>query len=183
MKKGEKKKLNKIAILSTTIIIVTLIIGIVVICVPFLNKNKSLRAEILHQRDKNVLIGKIRAISKHLRVYKKRVPEGRGVSWLLSEVSEMAEKEQIEVISIKPGTPETRTLYTKIYVTMEINSTYKQLGMFLSRVESSEKFMRVENIDTKRLDLDEKFEIKKGKFKAFDVKSQIVISTIILKDK
>lgn len=182
MKKGEKKKLNNIVILSAVIIIVTLVTGTAFICLPFLNKNKSLRAEILHERDRNVLVGKIRALGKHLKVYNKRIPAQRGVSWLLSVVSDMASKEQIELSSIKPGAPEDRGSYTQLYVILETISTYHQLGRFLSRVESSEKFLRVEDINIKRLDLDGDFKEGTTKFKTFDVKGHIVISTIVLKE-
>jgi Tfp pilus assembly protein PilO len=182
MKKSEKKKVNKIIIVSAIIIIAALFIGTAFIYLPFLNKDKSLRAGILEERDRNVLIGKIRALGKHLKVYIQRLPEGRGVSWLLSDVSDMASKEQIEVVSIKPGAPEDKGLYATLYVTMDTISTYHQLGKFISRVESSKKFLRVESVNIKRLDLDEGFNTETSRLKSFDVKGHIVISTVVLKE-
>ena len=61
-------------------------ISVMFIYVPFAEKNKSLRSDILTERDKNVLIGKIKALGKHLKVYDQRIPEYGGVSWLLGEV-------------------------------------------------------------------------------------------------
>ncbi len=60
-------------------------------------------------------------------------------------------------------------------------STYHQLGKFISRIESSEKFLRVELIEIKRLDLDENFDKNATELRSFDVKSRIIISTIVLK--
>lgn len=183
MKKNVKTQPNKIIILSIAIATVTFVIGTVFIYAPFINRNKALRSEILIERRKNILIGKIRAFGKHLKVYDKKIPEeGRGVSWLLSEVSDMAGKENIEVTSIKPGVPEDRGLYTKLYIVMDVTSTYNQFGMFISKVESCEKFLRVEQLTIKRRDMDKDFNKDTSKFKSFDIKASIVISTVIFKE-
>lgn len=181
-KKTEKKTWNKLIIVNAVIIALVLAIGAIFIYLPFTNKNKMLRADILQQRDKNILIGKIKAMSKHLKVYDKRVPEGVGVSWLLGETSNIASKEHVEISSIKPGNPEDYGLYTKLFVIVDVASTYNQLGRFVAGIESSEKFLKVESINIKRMDLDDKFEEGSGKFKAFDVKANIVISTIVSKE-
>jgi Tfp pilus assembly protein PilO len=180
--KKEKKTVNKFVIVSIVIIVSILLIGAIFIYKPFNDETKSLRAEILKERDKNILIGKIRAISKHLKVYDKRIPEQEGVSWLLGEVSSMASKEHIEIPYIKPGNPEDYGLYTKLFVVVDIASTYNQLGRFVAMIESSEKFLKIESLNIKRMDLDEKFEKGSTKFKAFDIKGNIVISTVVSKE-
>lgn len=182
MKKGYKKKPNKIIVFSAAIIAATFIIGTLFIYMPFSNRKIMLRSGILRERDRNLLIGKIRALSRHLKVYKKMIPEGRDVSWLLSTASDMATNEQIEISSIKPLTPEDRGLYTKLCVTLDTVSTYDQLGRFISRIESYEKFLRIERIDIKRLDLDKEIDKDETRFKPFDVKATVVISTIVLKE-
>ncbi|PIW68240.1 MAG: hypothetical protein COW10_03640 [Candidatus Omnitrophica bacterium CG12_big_fil_rev_8_21_14_0_65_42_8] len=182
-KKIENKTWNKLVIVNIVIVVLVLAIGAIFIYLPFTNKNKMLRADILKERDKNILIGRIKAMSKHLKVYDKRVlDEGVGVSWLLGETSNIASKEHVEISSIKPGNPEDYGLYTKLFVIVDIASTYNQLGRFVTGVESSEKFMKVESINIKRMDLDDKFEEGSGKFKAFDVKANIVISAIVSKE-
>ena len=182
MKKSIKKKPDKIVILTIVVVTVTLVIGIFFIYVPYLNNNKTLRSNVLHERDRNILIAKIRANNKHLNVYEKRIPSGRGVLWLLGEVSDMATKEQIEISSIKPGSPEDMKLYTRLYVVLEAICEYAQLGKFISRIESSENFLKVEEINIARLDFDEEFNREATKFSDFDIKSHIVISTIVLKE-
>jgi len=182
MKKREKKKPNKVIIVSALIVVITLAIGVFFIFMPFLNNRKSLRANILNERDRNALLGTVRALDKHLKVYEDRVPEGRGVSWLLNEVSDMAAKGKIEVSSIKPGSPEDGGSYTKLYVTLDTISDYHQLGKFIASVESSGKFLRVEDIKVKRLDLEEDFKESESDFAAFDAKASIVISTFVLKE-
>ena len=181
MKKIEVKKINKVVILHAIVIIVTFAIGFLFIYRPFLNKNKTLRVQILQERERNILVGKIRALGKHLKVYEDMLPEQKNVSWLLARISDMASKENIEITSIKPGDLEDRGLHTKLYVALDTISTYHQLGKFISRIESSEKFLRVELIEIKRLDLDENFDKNATELRSFDVKSRIIISTIVLK--
>jgi len=181
-KQIEKKKTwNKLIIVNAVMITLVLTIGIVFIYMPFTNKNKSMRADILRERDKNILIGKIKALNKYLKVYDKSVPKDEGVSWLLGGVSDMASEEHVEVSSIKPGNPEVYELYAKLFVIVDVCCTYNQLGRFIADIELSEKFMKVESINIKRMDLDDKFEKDSGKFKAFDIKANIVISTIVPK--
>lgn len=181
-KKKEEKTYSKLLIVSIAIAALILVVGAIFIYKPFSDKTKSLRSEILKERDKNVLIGKIRAIGKHLRVYDKRIPEQGGVSWLLGEVSNMASREHIEIPSIKPGNPEDYGLYTKLFVMVDIACSYDQLGKFIAMVESSEKFLKIESLNIKRIDSDEKFEKGSGKLKAFDIKGNIVISTVVSKE-
>ncbi|MFA5388253.1 MAG: type 4a pilus biogenesis protein PilO [Candidatus Omnitrophota bacterium] len=178
----EKKNWNKLVIFNVVMIAAALTVSIVFIYMPFSERNKSIRTDILKERDRNVLIGKIKALGKHLKVYDKRIHQGTGVSWLLGEISGMASKENIEISSIKPGNPEDYGLYTKLFVIVDITSNYNQFGRFIAAIESSEKFMKVESVNVKRMDLDDKFENGSGKFRAFDVKANIVISTIVPKE-
>jgi Tfp pilus assembly protein PilO len=94
----------------------------------------------------------------------------------------MASKERIDVASIKPGNPEDYGLYTKLFVIVDMVSNYSQLGKFIAGVESSEKFLKIESVNIKRMDLDEKFEKASSKFRAFDVNANIVISTVVPKE-
>lgn len=182
MKKGAKKPQDKLIIATAVIIIAVVITGVVFIFMPFSEKTRSLKADILKERDKNVLIGKIRALGKHLKVYEKRIAQDGTVSWLVGDLADIASKEKIELSSIMPGSPEDYGLYAKLYVTMNIASTYNQLGRFISKVESSEKFLRVEKIEIKRMDMTEAFEKGSGKYKAFDVRTNVIISTFIPKE-
>jgi len=182
VKKIAKKKINKVVVLSVVVVVVTLFTAVVLIYLPFLNKTNSLRQDILKERERNILIGKTRALGKHLKVYKKQIPQGRGVSWLISVISDTASKEGIDISSIKPGAPEDRQLYTKLHVILDTISTYSELGKFISKIESSDKFLRVERVDIKRLDLDEDFDEVAEKFEPFNIKGNIIISTVVLKE-
>lgn len=177
-----KIKINKIILLNVSVVIVTLFIGWVFIYMPFSNKHSFLKDEILLEEARNVLIAKVNILNKHLAFYKSKIPEGKDDIWLLREVSDMLTQEGVELISIKPGSLDDNILYIKLYVTLDTVSTYNQLARFISRVESSEFFLKVENINMKRLDLDEDFDKYKDAFKGFDIKASLVVSTIVLKE-
>jgi Tfp pilus assembly protein PilO len=183
MKKKKAPRPNNIVIVSILIGVVTVSIGIAGIYVPFSRKTRELREETLREREKNVLMGRIRALDKHIAVYNKRVPDPeRGISWLLSEVSNMAAAEHIEISYMKPGVPEDKGLYTRLYIVMDTLSSYGQLGRFIARVESHEKFFRIEDLTIKRCDSKEGFDRQTSKFKPFDVTAHIVISTATFKE-
>lgn len=180
--KTKEQTSSRLLITSAVVVVLVLTIGTAFIYLPFTHKNKSLRADILKERDKNLLVGKIKALNKYIKIYNKRIPDAGNVSWLLSEISNMASKERIEISSIKPEKEVDYGLYAKLSVVVDMASTYNQFGRFIAGIESSEKFLKVESVNMKRMDLDERFKEGSGKFKAFDIKANIVISTIISKE-
>ncbi|MCX5687038.1 MAG: type 4a pilus biogenesis protein PilO [Candidatus Omnitrophica bacterium] len=182
IKKNGNERWNKIVIVNAIIVVLVLAIGIPFVYMPFAERNKTMRADILKERDKNVLIGKIKGLGKHIKIYDKRIPDAQSVSWLLSMVSNMASKEDIKISSITPGEPEDYGLYTKLSVIVDMTVTYNQFGKFIAAIESSEKFLKIESVNMKRLDLEDKFEKNSIQFKAFDIKANIVISTIMRKE-
>jgi len=182
MKINKKEIPNDIAILTAAIILLVSFIGSVFIYMPFRGSAKKVESGISIERNRNVLIAKTRVLREHLNAYLERMPKSSESSWLLEEVSNIASKERIEVSSIKAGSPEKIGHYTKLYVLLEVYSTYHQLGKFLSKIESQEKFFKVETLNMKRLDFDENFERLAKKYKAFDVKANIIIATLVLKE-
>lgn len=179
-KQAVSKTFNKIHIITAVIVAVSFIIGILFIYKPFIEKNRALRAEILQQREKNVLIGKIRGFNKHIQVYEKRIEKNTNISFFISIISDMASKENVDVSAIKPGVSEIHNKYTKIYLIVDTDSVYANLGRFISKVESFEKFFKIESINIKRIDSVSGYDRETSKFRPFDVKANIVISTIIL---
>jgi Tfp pilus assembly protein PilO len=177
----QKQVWTKLFIVSAIIVILTGL-GATFIYIPFTAKSKTLRDDILKERDKNILIGKIKALNKYIKIYDKKILGSGDVSWFLGEVSNIASKERIEVTSIKPGSPEPYGLYSKVFVIVDITSTYSQLGRFIADIESSEKFLKIENVNIKRMDIDEKLAKGQVKFKAFDVKASVVISAVSAKE-
>ena len=175
-------KINKSQLIATTAVIFISASVILSVYLPFKRQSLSFRSDILAERENNILLGHISVIHKYLDVYKKQIPDISGVSAFMGDISEMARKENVEIISIKPGAPEITELYTKFYVTLDIKSPYKQLGSFVSRIESSDKFFMVEGMKAKRLDMERDVKDKSDSFKAFDVTASLVLSAYSFKE-
>jgi len=166
---------------AAAIVVCTIFIGLVFIYIPFENKAKEFKSKISVEKDKNDIIARINTTGKRLEFYSKSLPEAKDTSWLLKEISRISSEEGIETSSIESGDLKEKDLYSKLNVTLNVYASYHQLGVFLSRVESEEKFFRIESLNMKRLDLDSNFENLTERFKPFDVKANIVISTVILR--
>ncbi len=172
---------NNIIIAFVAIIVVAVFIGIAFIYIPFNSNTKEVRSKISAEKNKNALIGRINSLERRLDFYKKRTLDAKDSSWMLGEISRIVKEEGIEVSSIEKTPLEEKDLYTKLGVALDVYATYHKLGKFLSKVESEEKFFRVESLNMKRIDADEDFSNLKEKFKPFDVKANIIISTVVLK--
>ena len=172
---------NNIIIAAAGIIVFTIFIGIVFTYIPFKNSSKELRFKILAEKDKNAIIAGINLSGKRLESYSKRTLDIKDPSWFLKEISRIASEVGIEASFVKSEDSEDTNLYAKLGVEINVHTTYHQLGVFLSRIESEEKFFKVESLSMKRLDLDDDFESLTERFKPFDVKANIIISTVILR--
>jgi len=181
MKIDIKKAHRSVIIIAAAIIVFAIFIGAVFIYTPFKNATKELESKISVEKNKNALIGKINILGRNLEGYRKKIAEKEDPSWLSKEISRIVSEEGIEVSSVEPGVVEKRDLYTKLDVTLDVYATYHQLGAFLSRIESEDRFFRVGSLNMKRLDLDEDFENLAERFKPFDVKANIVVTTVVLR--
>ena len=69
-----------------------------------------------------------------------------------------------------------------MYITAEATSTFYELGNFIARVESSDGFFTIEEIEIKRLDSEKGFDEEKSKYKIYDMNAMITISATLMKE-
>lgn len=174
----EKNAQNKIFFISGSIIFIVIFIGTVFIYKPFILKKEGLKNKIQEETKRNLYLAQIKLIKEHVDLYEKRLPERKSVSWLLEEVSRIASESALELISIKPEGPEERGNFTKLPIRIEAHSTYHELGKFLSQLESSKKFFKIEDLQLKRVEE----EGGKDTAKSFKIRANILMSSIILKE-
>ena len=67
--------------------------------------------------------------------------------WLLQEVGKLAREAGVEVASLSPQTTQQGGEFTQLAVTLQFESTYHQLGQFLSRIERAPQSIRVDDLD------------------------------------
>ena len=134
------------------------------------------------EKKKNLLISEIKVFDKYIDTYLKRLSRDRGVSWLLSVVGDLAKQEKVKITSIKPGSSKVKKEYSKLYITLETVSKYYQLGKFISRIESSEKFLKIESLELKRIDSSRTLSDDVKGLDPFDVTAHIIITTTVWRD-
>lgn len=81
--------------------------------------------------------------------HRPRLPDAPDPSWLVTEAVALGEMEGLQLTSIAQEQPREFSQYTRVAITLEFEATYHQLGLFLDRVERSQRFMRVDRLDVK----------------------------------
>lgn len=68
-------------------------------------------------------------------------------TWLLQEVGKLAEEAGIQVASMTPRPPQPRGEATFLSVLLQFTASFHELGQFLNRIESHERFIRVDRVE------------------------------------
>lgn len=97
---------------------------------------------------KERLIKEVNAMRESIKYYEQKLPTApeKKISWLLIELSRIARETGIKYLSITPQAEEKKELHIRVPIKIEIQCGYHSLGKFLSKIESSQRFMNVDNI-------------------------------------
>lgn len=146
---------------KTWLFFIVPIVGIVVLFIflsrPKLNNIKELDGQIEQEneklaqnmriaRTKDLLVKEISKMQDAIDYYERRIPSDKGTAWLLMELSRVARSTGIKYISITPQAEEKKGSYIKVPMQIKIRCGYHGLGRFVNRIESSQRFMTVDNI-------------------------------------
>ena len=92
-------------------------------------------------------------LQEKLSLHKKKFSTEKQISSLLKELSDMAKNSEVKIVTIKPYPPiigkendVSTGAYSKFPILVKAVCGYHQLGIFLSRLENSDTFMRVTDI-------------------------------------
>lgn len=84
-------------------------------------------------------------VKNRLAEYDKRLPKGKQVDLILKELSELANKSEIDFISIYPLPPETQKIYSYLPFDIEFHCEYPELSTFFRNLQ---QVTRLVNTDT-----------------------------------
>jgi type IV pilus assembly protein PilO len=93
-----------------------------------------------------VLERQIEEMGQKLEFYERRLPNAKEVPKLLMELRRAVEEEEVQLEALKAGDPENRGMYTTVPFEVEVTSGFHQLGKFVNRLESGERFLAVEDL-------------------------------------
>lgn len=137
-------------ILATLIFISFLLIGHN-IYTRQIDKMDETRARLEIERRKNEICARIRKIQLEMQKYKDRIPVGRDIPWIVSEITSIARRANLDIHIIEPRPIKKRRFHAILPVTLKVAGSYHQLGRFVSKLESSEKFIKVDEMKLQSL--------------------------------
>ena len=137
---------RKDAIIFLLIVILAFMIGNNVLNKIYLNKIDALKMQIENEKKKNDVLAIIAIVDKKLEKYQKRSFSSAEITQLLDTVSELAEQSNVEIETFNPLPTEYKEHHVELPLMLPIRCGYRQLGKFLSLIESNMEFIRVEEL-------------------------------------
>ncbi len=171
VKKNIPKEIQKVLLVGLTIFSLVLIWG-----GRFIYKHSNVELKKLAIQHKRVLLeNKVGATLNKLSIIRKKMVVIQESSRFLAEVAKIAGKLNMRLTAITALPREKRNDYIKLAVSLELDTTYHELGLFVSRIENSEVFMAID-----KMELASKVTVKNAESPA--ILARLIISTITLTD-
>jgi len=127
--------------------------------INLINTVKRTRADLKMAEENISRIGQfkkeIEAYKDKVENYEKTLPAEQEIPSFLENLSNMAKSSNIKILAITPIVSREETdkaearIYQDIPVLINARSGYHELGRFLSKLENSDRFMKVADIDVK----------------------------------
>ena len=137
-----------VLLMSVGVAAISLLTAQRMIIAPHQRQLEHIRATMQEEQE---LLRVQQGIAKHwpiVKQYQLRLPGVSSPDWLVREVTRLAEQAHLQLQSIDPemSRPYERGA-TRMAVRIQLESTYHDVGVFLSLLESSPKYIRVEELE------------------------------------
>ncbi|MCG2712779.1 MAG: type 4a pilus biogenesis protein PilO [Candidatus Omnitrophica bacterium] len=143
IKKIIPKEIQKLLMVGGTIFVLIFIWG-----GRFLyNKNNVRLQKIKIQRQRVKLENKVGINLNELTKIRKKMTVIQESSLFLAEVAKIAGQLNMKVKAITALPRETRNEFVRLAVSLEIDTSYHELGLFISKIEGSEVFMSIDKME------------------------------------
>ena len=130
--------------------------------------------ELKKEREQVALENKVGKVLSELQQIREKQRVIKESSQFLSEIAKFSAMLNMKMVSISAGTIEKRSAYVKIPINLELDTTYHQLGSFISKLENEELFINIEKLDINLPD-----ELTKDKVR---ILASMTLSTFYLED-
>ncbi|MEA3560777.1 MAG: type 4a pilus biogenesis protein PilO [Candidatus Omnitrophota bacterium] len=133
-------------------VILLFLFGIFIANIIYKNQTagiKNIEANMSEERKKQSILGQIKEIEGKIKNYKPRLSDTLETHWLLENVSKMAGKAGVDLVSIKPVSSKQEGDYVFLRISLKVICGYHQLGNFISKLENSELFIKIDNMELK----------------------------------
>ena len=133
---------------SVVILLVSAFVGVNFIYQPQMTQIKALEQAFQEEEQLGELLNDISSTEKKIKVYRQRLMEkGKEETELIDRVREIANAVPVRVVAMTPGGRRaTGRGATLVLLRISFEGTYHQIGHFVSKIENSEKFIRLESL-------------------------------------
>lgn len=153
-KGGLLQDLDRQGLVSIVMVVIVLIFGGRLI---YANRSEQLNSVYAGQK-KAQLCNEIGKLREKYDSYENNLPEVKETAWLLGEVAKIANQNRIKLQSIQPKPMVREKDIIRFAISLSIRCTYHELGGFISRLESSKKFIHVDRFNVNSKGSDETME-------------------------
>ena len=165
------KEIQKIILVGVTIFVLILIWG-----GRFLYEKSNLKlSEYKKQRQRVKLENKVGSKLNELIQLRKKMNVIHESSRFLGEVAKIAGQLNLKLTAISALPREKRNEFIKVSVSLEIDTTYNELGFFISKLESADVIMLIDKLDMK-------LNLTKENAASPKILAKLIISTFALTD-
>ena len=137
---------RKKVIIRIAIFLLAIMVANKAIYQPQGKKIKILKAHLTEEIEKNKLADEINELGNRINLYRHKTSAQRDTSWIINKIFDIAKDMKTEVISLQPQQIEEENLYVRLPLRVTIKVGYHELGKFLSRIENSENFIKVDSL-------------------------------------
>ncbi|MDP8252838.1 MAG: type 4a pilus biogenesis protein PilO [Candidatus Kaelpia aquatica] len=73
-------------------------------------------------------------------------PQNTDSRWLMVILNDMAKKERVEIVTVRPMSVVGATFHDKIKVSVHLEGSYHQLGRMMAAIDNTAKYIQVEEL-------------------------------------
>ena len=81
-----------------------------------------------------------------LKSLSRSFPGSSDLNWLVTNINQLARKEAMDIISIRPLPVEEGDFYSRIQAALELEGSYHQAGRLIAAIEGSEVFIQITGV-------------------------------------
>ncbi len=141
------RKLNQITVLLIGVFIFAMIIANGFVLQPFLKGSRRVAHQLSEERNKSAILGEISAIQNAMKAYEPQFIQKNQVSVIIQDLNQMAQKSGVALNSVTPGQVEVVGDYERVTFGLQAFGKYHLIGDFISRIESYQQFLKIQNLD------------------------------------
>lgn len=107
---------------------------------------EQIHQQLREAREEQALKTRVAASLQTLEQQREQLALRPDPDWFLTEVGAVAKEAGVQVVSISPQPPREGADATVLVVSLRLTTTYHQLGRFLSRLESQDRLIHVDEL-------------------------------------